>query len=425
MTTVLYWYLHPNELDNHVNFLYETWIPSLGSAIFVYFVVFGLPIISYALTVVLFPETSRKIKNSICKLFVFILISSLVGIMIIFLGSTLPFVLELSIPYRTAGVCQVVILIMKLVSFVTETIISNKSDNSIEEPTKVNTSGETSRSLKHFLYFLLAPTMIYRNDYPRINGKIRWKFVLINFFQFLYCAYAVICMMEFFVEPTFIGCRIRVEDIPWIITQSYISGLVIVVFVGIGVLHCCTNIQAEVMSFADRCFYKEYWTSTNPLTLMTSWNVFIQDWIFEYPYQFLSLKVIGSFITPSSQWNKFISSIVIFAGSAFVHDYATAVIFGFYSPVFLITFGLAASVQLIAFQVFQSLGLTTGRDFSGRLVTQTSVLTFWSAWIIFFSLEYFSRIQCTLNVTTSNIFSKELLINLFIPRSFSCVTLVS
>lgn len=420
LTAVLYWIIHPDYSIKHVKFIHDMFVPSFLSAILVYSLVFSLPLIVYGFAVLL----SKK-GNSTWSASLVIVISASVCLIILVVGTILPFLFDLSIPYRTAGVCQVVIVLLKLLSFTTETIISSRQVPSLEKGTSETET--SSRSLKHFLYFLLAPTMIYRESYPRSNDAIRWNFVAQHFLQFLFSAYSVICMIEFIIEPRFFACQVKIQDIPWIVIQSFCAAFIIICFIAIGVLHCCTNIQAEVMFFSDRCFYKEYWTSTNAMTLMTSWNVFIQDWIFEYPYQLLSLKIIGLVVSPLNPWNKFVSSVLIFAGSAVVHDYAVGVIFGFWSPVLLITFGLVATLQLISFKVLRALRLTTGHDFLGRLLTQTAFLTFWAGWVVFYSLEHFSRITCPLDfdVTIDNIFSKQILLKMFVPRSFSCVTILS
>jgi len=306
---------------------------------------------------------------------------------------------------------------MKLISFAVETMRSNK-----EHDIEVGRGYHDNKKFYHFLYFLFAPTMIYRDQYPKSDEGISISGIAVHLLELLSSGYAVICVVEFFVIPTFSKTSIQVQDLPWIIAFSFCSAFIVVCFIGIGVLHCCTNIQAELMNFGDRCFYREYWTSTNPLSVMTSWNVFIQDWIFEYPYQLLSLKIIAILISPRNQINKLLSCVVIFMGSAMVHDYAIAVIFGFWTPVFLVTFGAAAAIQLIAFEAFRSLGFINDYNFLNRLFTQITFMCFWAGWIIFYSLEHFSRINCpTQGLHSLDFLSKEFLYQLFIPSSLSCV----
>ncbi len=60
----------------------------------------------------------------------------------------------------------------------TEDIIQNKSNNSSNEIPHT-----PCPEFSKFLYFLFAPTLIYRDSYPR-TSSVRWKYVISHLAQF-------------------------------------------------------------------------------------------------------------------------------------------------------------------------------------------------------------------------------------------------
>lgn len=51
------------------------------------------------------------------------------------------------------------------------------------------------------------------------------------------------------------------------------------------VLHCWLNAWAEMLTFGDRLFYKDWWNSTNFSGYYRMWNIVVHDWLFSYVYQ--------------------------------------------------------------------------------------------------------------------------------------------
>lgn len=100
---------------------------------------------------------------------------------------------DFSVVMKLAFLCEQVRLIMKLHSYVEE----NKRKFTAEDKEKVLLPTRSS-----FVYFLFAPTLIYKDTYPRTTS-VRWPLVLAYFMQFLLSIFVVFATIRFVVQPAF------------------------------------------------------------------------------------------------------------------------------------------------------------------------------------------------------------------------------
>lgn len=110
----------------------------------------------------------------------------------------------------------------------------------------------------HYLYFLFAPTLIYRDQYPR-NATIQWDFVLKMFGQVLACMLYVYYIVVRFCIPTYENLNQNEITLPIFISvlfNSIMPGSLFLLLGFYGFLHCWLNAFAEMLRFADRMFYK-------------------------------------------------------------------------------------------------------------------------------------------------------------------------
>jgi diacylglycerol O-acyltransferase-1 len=123
-------------------------------------------------------------------------------------------------------------------------------------------------------YFLVAPTLCYQLNYPRIP-KIRWTKVLFLVFRLLFVAAILIFAVEQYMVPTLEGVLSPMEkkDVFMIIERllklsipnTYVWLLGFYLF-----FHLWLNLLAELTRFGDRLFYKEWW---NARTIDEYWYV--------------------------------------------------------------------------------------------------------------------------------------------------------
>uniref|UniRef100_A0A672HZS1 Sterol O-acyltransferase 1 n=1 Tax=Salarias fasciatus TaxID=181472 RepID=A0A672HZS1_SALFA len=175
-------------------------------------------------------------------------------------------------------------LMMKAHSFVRE----NCSHLSSTGP------GPVVPQVSQYLYFLFAPTLIYRDKYPR-NPVIRWGYVATKLLQVLGCLFYAYYIFVRLCIPQFRSISLQLFDLRAMVLCVFNSILpgVLVLFLGFfAFLHCWLNAFAEMLCFADRMFYKDWWNSTSYANYYRTWNVVVHDWLYYYVYcDFLLVSV--------------------------------------------------------------------------------------------------------------------------------------
>lgn len=137
-------------------------------------------------------------------------------------------------------------------------------------------------TLLNYADFLLVPTIIYSNIYPRTQ-KIRWSFV----FDRTVGGLAIISILYAIVE-NFVWPRLRdIHKVPLFDTFARlllpISLSVILLF--FLVFEYILNWFAEVTRFADRHFYDDWWNSLDYAEFSRKWNRPIHKYFQLHVYQ--------------------------------------------------------------------------------------------------------------------------------------------
>uniref|UniRef100_A0A8C6XU35 O-acyltransferase n=1 Tax=Naja naja TaxID=35670 RepID=A0A8C6XU35_NAJNA len=185
-----------------------------------------------------------------------------------------------------------------------------------------------------YLYFLFCPTLIYRKSYPR-DPYIRWSYV--KFFlcvpQFLACIYFLNFILKYYVIPNFSNMHkqpftIKIQLLS--IFDSALPGICSLLMMSYGFLDCWPNMFAEILRFADRSFYKDWWNSTAFSAFFRSWNVTVHDCLYCYIYQ--------DFLWLTGGRARAGAILIIFLLSAVSHEYILILSFGFFCPVLFVLF---------------------------------------------------------------------------------------
>ncbi|XP_077458115.1 sterol O-acyltransferase 2 [Stigmatopora argus] len=185
-----------------------------------------------------------------------------------------------------------------------------------------------------YLYFLFCPTLIYRECYPR-NTHVRWKYVGVTVAMILgslfygYFILVRLCVPVFTSEShQAMGKRAMVLAV----FHSILPGIMLLLLCFFAFLHCWLNLFAELLRFADRMFYKDWWNSTSFANYYRTWNVVVHDWLYYYGYRDFLWLSRGKFRTAAM--------LSVFMVSAAVHEYALAMGFGFFYPVMFFLFAI-------------------------------------------------------------------------------------
>lgn len=75
--------------------------------------------------------------------------------------------------------------------------------------------------------------------------------------------------------------------------------------------HSFLNLMGELLHFADRNFYSDWWNARNIAEFWSAWNMPVHVWAVRHVY--IPITALG--------FSKAAASIVVFFISAFFHEY--------------------------------------------------------------------------------------------------------
>lgn len=193
--------------------------------------------------------------------------------------------------------CEIIKNIIKLFSFFSYYLINKdhivKTKKSSTTMTKTMTNTFHSPNISSFINFLISPTLVFQEKYPVITIKNKAKKIIINLVNTLFGLLLAFLHFEFTLYP-FLSKLTNMTDNS--ISHSNLSntktstsndflydkensfndnliqgllifiinGFISLIVVFFGLIHSYHNITALVISFADRCFYDDFWNSITP-----------------------------------------------------------------------------------------------------------------------------------------------------------------
>lgn len=202
-----------------------------------------------------------------------------------------------------------------------------------------------------YMYYLFAPTFIYRDNYPRTNA-VRWKFVGARFLEAVAITFLLSFIFELQIKPYFRD--FGKMDLP---AGSFVGRMfamlvpsTIILLAGFYfLLHAWLNFTAELLRFGDRLYYRDWWNSGNYDGYFRNWNIVVSDWFYEYVY-----KEIGIHFCKGS---KNFAMMMVYLISALLHEYVLIFALQIFFPVmFVMFFGLATLFIYLTRHVSQKVG---------------------------------------------------------------------
>ncbi|ODN06138.1 Sterol O-acyltransferase 2 [Orchesella cincta] len=256
-------------------------------------------------------------------------------------------------------------------------------------------------SYSKYLYFYVAPTLIYKDNYPR-TSYVRWDYVCWNFAQVLGCiVYANFILSRYsasyfinFGHPNHPMTVLQFCNAVFSMMAPGILGLVLGFFL---LLHSWHNAFAEMLCFGDRLFYKDWWNCSSFHTYYKTWNILVHDWL--YTYIFKDAWEMGL-----AKYNKALPTILVFVISSLFHEYVLSFSFNFFFPVLLTLFGgFGLALTFVRYadssvgNIFIWLSLMAG---SGILAST-------------YTMEFYARLNCPVRIDDS-------IADFFTPRFWTC-----
>lgn len=252
-------------------------------------------------------------------------------------------------------------------------------------------------SFQHYAYFLFAPTLLYRDQYPRTK-KIRWGKIIFHVVEVGAIIFYNGFLWERFILPYWsdYGKQSKVEAgrVVRAIFACILPGVISFLCGFYCVLHAWLNAWAELLKFGDRLFYEDWWTTSRFSLYYRRWNRVVHSWLRDHIYYPLAPSL-----------GRPLSTFVVFFVSSVAHEIILALSFGFFYPVLLVEFGFLGVLMVPLTATY------------GQRYPNVFNLLMWLGFFIgngllwsLYPMEYFARQNCPPAESDS----------FFVPKSWSC-----
>ncbi len=169
-------------------------------------------------------------------------------------------------------------------------------------------------SLSNLIYFWWAPTLVYQPVYPRTE-KRSWTFIARCVAEMIFIGWLVIFITGQYAVPTLEHSLEKFHELDYIgmlerlmklATISMVEWLLGFFFIFQSYLNCL----AEIMRFADRDFYQDWWNSGSVGTYWRLWNKPVTNYFKRHIY----IPCLNR------GWTSMQASLVVFLVSAVLHE---------------------------------------------------------------------------------------------------------
>lgn len=169
-------------------------------------------------------------------------------------------------------------------------------------------------TIKNLSYFWFAPTLVYQPVYP-MNKTRRWDFILKRVGEFfLLCVLIWIASAQYAVPLL----RNSLDDISQLNLVNVVERILKLSTISLvcwlagffALFQSFLNCLAEIMYFADREFYTDWWNVSNVRHYWTSWNKPVTNFMKRHIYAPMVNRGV----------NSTVAQIVTFLFSGFLHE---------------------------------------------------------------------------------------------------------
>jgi sterol O-acyltransferase len=118
------------------------------------------------------------------------------------------------------------------------------------------------------------------------TSRIKWRNVFANFAQVLGCILYTYYIFERFCIPVFKHLNkehLNVKMFVFSLLNCTLPGTLLLLVAFYAFLHCWLNAFAEMMRFADRMFYKDWWNSTNFSNYYRTVKIYTSGYLIIFP----------------------------------------------------------------------------------------------------------------------------------------------
>uniref|UniRef100_H2YCG6 O-acyltransferase n=1 Tax=Ciona savignyi TaxID=51511 RepID=H2YCG6_CIOSA len=224
-------------------------------------------------------------------------------------------------------------------------------------------------SYRNLLYFMAAPTLCYEANYPRTSG-INKSYLMRRALEILFLFQLELALIQQWVVPVLQKAILPIhnyegytimERLLKLSVPNHFIWLVFFYFF----FHSVLNALAEVMKFADREFYRDWWNAETIVYFWQAWNIPVHKWCVRHCYK--PLLSIGC--------PKFAAQVSVFLLSAFFHEYLVSIPLHMFKA--WAFFGMTMQVRLVQCGFFRFLVIWVSKRFSsnyGNMIVWMSLI---------------------------------------------------
>ncbi|TMW49839.1 hypothetical protein DOY81_005079 [Sarcophaga bullata] len=172
---------------------------------------------------------------------------------------------------------------------------------------------------KDLFYFLCAPTLCYELNFPRTT-RIRKRFLLKRVLEVVFGVNVVMALFQQWIIPSVRNSLIPFSNMDvGLATERLLklalpNHLVWLCFFYLA-FHSFLNAIGEILHFADRNYYNDWWNANNIDTFWRTWNMPVHRWCVRHLY--IPVVQMG--------YSSRQASTIVFLISAFFHEYLVSV----------------------------------------------------------------------------------------------------
>lgn len=175
-------------------------------------------------------------------------------------------------------------------------------------------------TISDIYYFMFSPTLCYELNFPR-SGRIRKAFLLRRALEVMIGINLLMALVQQWIIPSVVNSLIPFSEMNLGLAAERILKLAIpnhLIWLTWAYLlfHSYLNTLAEILQFADRLFYKEWWNAGNIGIFWRTWNIPVHQWFVRHVYKPI-LGIKGC--------SKIHATTVVFLVSAILHEYVVSV----------------------------------------------------------------------------------------------------
>lgn len=174
-------------------------------------------------------------------------------------------------------------------------------------------------NINDIMYFMLIPSLCYELNFPRTN-RIRKRFLIKRIMELIIGIHVIAALFQQWIIPSVKHSLVPFSNMDILKSTERLLKLSIpnhlLWLISFYLLfHSWLNFTGEILHFADRNFYLDWWNASNSNVFWRKWNTPVHRWAVRHVY--VPLVDLG--------YDKFLASTAVFFISAFFHEFLVSV----------------------------------------------------------------------------------------------------